>query len=367
MSNNSNWCPEVYRSLFIDKHNNDHVRVAPCCQAESDMEPADTFDFASSPYLNRYRQQFDRNERAPGCHRCWQAEDVGLRSRRQSAIEFYNMPVDRTVLLQGIDHSATWACNLACIMCSPFSSSTWAAELATTQQELHRIGRSFPKYNSYLNQLNLTNIRKLHFNGGEPLRNNEHVVLMTKLANQGDFGQVLLSYNTNGTTMPSAKTVDMWSRARAVRIYFSIDATDAAFEYIRYPAKWAEVADNMIRMREELPGNVMFGINATVGCYNVFETVDVLRWFKQNLATNREGDASDFTWQSSQGYYIKYLSERAIIAVTEYINTVPELSSLATYIHSERDTSDAWISRLDQIDQRRGTNWRQTLKIGQYY
>jgi sulfatase maturation enzyme AslB (radical SAM superfamily) len=367
LSNNSNWCPEVYRSLFIDKHNNDHVRIAPCCQAESDTEPADTFDFVSSPYLNQYRQLFDRNERAPGCHRCWQAEDVGLRSRRQSAIEFYNMSVDRTVLLEGIDHSATWACNLACIMCSPFSSSTWAAELSMTKQELHRIGRSFPKYNSYLTQLDLTNVKKLHFNGGEPLRNNEHMELMNKLQQQGDFGNVLLSYNTNGTTMPSERTIDMWSQARAVRIYFSIDATDAAFEYIRYPAKWSQVADNMIRMREELPSNVMFGINVTVGCYNVFETADVLQWFNTNLATNREGDASDFTWQSSEGYYIKYLSERAIIAVTEYINAVPELSSLATYIQSEREASDEWTIKLDQIDRRRGTDWRQTLKIGQYY
>ena len=367
MLKDSNWCPEVYRSLFIDKHNNDHVRVAPCCQAESDIEPADTFDFVSSPYLNQYRQQFDRNERAPGCHRCWQAEDVGLCSRRQSAIEFYNMPVNRTVLLEGLDHSATWACNLACIMCSPFSSSTWATEMALTEKELHQIGRRFPKYNSYLNRLDLTNVKKLHFNGGEPLLNNKHVDLMSKLAEQGDFSQVLLSYNTNGTTMPSAKTVDMWSRARAVRIYFSIDATNSAFEYIRYPAKWEEVANNMIRMRDELPSNVMFGINTTVGFYNVFEAVDVLRWFKENLATNREGDASDFNWQSVRGYHIKYLPERAIIAATEYINTAPELSSLATYVHSERDKSNAWIAHLDHLDQRRGTNWRQTLKIGQSY
>jgi len=365
--NNSNWCPEVYRNLFIDKHNNDCVRIAPCCQAESAIESADTFDFVSSPYLRKYRQQFDSNERAPGCHRCWQAEDVGLCSRRQSAIEFYNMPVDRTVLLEGVDHSATWACNLACIMCSPFSSSTWAAELSTTEQELHRIGRSFPKYNNYLNQLDLTNIKKLHFNGGEPLRNNEHVKLLNKLMQQGNFNNVLLSYNTNGTTMPSAKTVDMWSKARAVRIYFSIDATDSAFEYIRYQAKWSEVSANMLKMRDQLPSNVMFGINVTVGCYNIFETVDVLHWFNQNLATNIEGDASDFTWQSSQGYCIKYLSERAIIPVAEYIDAIPELSSLATYIQFERDPSDEWTNKLEQIDRRRGTNWRQTLKIGKYY
>lgn len=343
------------------------MRIAPCCQAESAIEPADTFDFVSSSFLNQYRLKFDRNERATGCNRCWHAEDIGLRSRRQSAIEFYNIPVDRTVRLEGVDHSATWACNLACIMCSPFSSSTWATELATTPQELHNIGRSFPKYNRYLNQLDLTCVKKIHFNGGEPLGNNEHVELMNKLDEQGNFDQALLSYNTNGTAMPNAKTIDMWSRAKAVRIYFSIDATDSGFEYIRYPARWAKVVDNMMQMREELPSNVMFGINVTVGCYNVFETVDVLNWFKQNLAYNREGDASDFTWQNSDGYYVRYLSERAKIAVTEYLSTATELSSLSTHIQSQHEPSDAWIAQLNRIDCRRGTNWRHTLKIGQYY
>lgn len=370
MPNNSNWCPEVYRSLFIDKHNNDHVRIAPCCQAYSAVEPADTFNFVTSPYINSIRQQFDRNERASACKRCWQAEDAGLRSRRQSSIEFYNLPTeDRTVVLEGLDHSATWACNLACIMCSPFSSSTWATELKTNNQELHRIGRSFPKYNNYLKQLDLTAIKKLHFNGGEPLRNSEHVALMQQLETQGDFSNVLLSYNTNGTTMPGDKAVEMWSRAKAVRIYFSIDAIGAAFNYIRYPGQWEEVAGIMLTMKETMPSNVMFGINATIGCYNIFETVDVLKWFKENLATNREGDVSDFNWQSSSGYNINCLSKHVKIAAAEYISQQPELDSLSIHIRSELEhpESDNWITKLAALDLRRGTDWRSSLQIGKYY
>ena len=368
MPNNSNWCPDIYRNLFIDKHNNDCVRVAPCCQADSAVESAETFDFVTSPSLTWYRQQFDLNLRPSGCSRCWDLEDFGLRSRRQSVIEFYNLPAeDRTVVLEGIDHSVTWACNLACIMCSPFSSSLWATELKTSAQELRQIGRSFPKYNSYLDQLDLTSIKKLHFNGGEPLLNNEHLNLMTKLAKQANFNDVVLSYNTNGTTMPSEKVVDMWSQAKSVRIYFSIDATDAAFNYIRFPGRWDEVSSNMLAMRDSMPSNVMFGINVTVGCYNVFEIVDVKNWFNNNLFTNKEGDLSDFNWQISRGYYIKHLSERAIIAATEYINTTPGLSELAAHIQSKHEPSDSWITKLDQIDKRRGTDWRSTLRIGQYY
>jgi hypothetical protein len=369
LSNNSNWCPEVYRSMFIDKHNNDQVRIAPCCQADSVTEPADTFDFHTSPYLNSIRQQIDKNEQPAACWRCWQDEAVGRRSRRESAIEFYNLPKeDRTVVLEGLDHSATWACNLACIMCSPFSSSTWAAELKLSATELYQIGRSFPKFNSYLNQLDLSNIRKLHFNGGEPLRNNEHITLLEKISNQGRLSDALLSYNTNGTVMPNDRTIELWSRAKLVRIYFSIDATDAAFEYIRYPGRWAEVEKNMLRMKEELPSNIMFGINCTVGCYNIFEAVDVYNWYKKNLATNREGDPGDFSWQSSKGYDVKFLPEHVKISLNEHVACIPELDSLSKYILSEPSVIDNnWTARLDKIDRSRGTSWRSSLQIGKYY
>jgi organic radical activating enzyme len=104
-------------------------------------------------------------------------------------------------------------------------------------------------------------IKKIHFNGGEPMLNKDQVSLLDRL----DLSNVFISYNTNGTVYPDQKIIDLWKQAKLVKLFFSIDATEQAFEYIRYPAKWAEVADNMIRMRDELPSNVMFGINATVG------------------------------------------------------------------------------------------------------
>ena len=59
----SNWCPEIYRSVFVDRVNDDKIRVAPCCQANSQVELVETFDFNASPHLTKLRQQFDNNKK----------------------------------------------------------------------------------------------------------------------------------------------------------------------------------------------------------------------------------------------------------------------------------------------------------------
>jgi uncharacterized Fe-S cluster-containing radical SAM superfamily protein len=365
----SNWCPEIYRGVFIDRVNDDKIRVAPCCLAATKIESVDTFDFNTSPYLTKLRQQVDRNEQPVECDRCWQVENTGHKSRRMSAIEFYDVAPNSEVLLEGIDHSATWACNLACIMCGPQSSSTWATELDYTKNELINLGRRFQKSNNFLDKLDFSNIKKIHFNGGEPMLNNDQTHLLEHLEQQGVLKNTFISYNTNGTVMPNDKIINLWKKARLVKLFFSIDGTDSAFEYIRYPGKWAEVSNNLLEMKKQLPRNVMFGFNVTVGCYNLFEIVNVYRWFEQHLKYNREGDNSDFNWQFANNFDIKNLNQLAKISAIECLSPILQLEGIVKYIKSTLNyvKNNEWITELDTIDQRRNTNWRKNLQIGKYY
>lgn len=367
MSNvSNNWCPEVYRAMFIDRHNDDQIRVAPCCQAMTKVEPVAGFDFGTSPHLTKIRQQFDQGLKPVECNLCWNAENRGQKSRRQGAIEFFDLPSqDTTVKLEAIDYSATWACNLACIMCGANNSSTWAKELLLTSADLTRLGRRFQKSNKIQDNLDLTDIKKIHFNGGEPLLNADQFSLL----NNVNLSQVTISYNTNGTIWPSDQLIDLWSRAKLVKLFFSIDAVGPQFEYIRYPADWSQVSDNLLRMKQQMPSNVMFSFNTTVGCHNAFEILDVWKWFDKNLSSNREGDLSDFCWQLANGYNIAQLCLSAKQDIIAQLSDIPLLKSIATYTESVMDSpaSNAWQIKLNNIDKRRGTNWKSTLQIGKYY
>lgn len=370
MSNNfDNWCPEIYRSLFIDKFNDNFVRVAPCCQAATELEPADNFDFKTSSYLNRLRNEFDQGQKPLACNRCWKAEQHGHKSRRLSAIEFFqDTQPDHTVQLQCIDHSSTWACNLACIMCGPVNSSLWATQENLNKDDLIKLGRMFHKSNNILNTFDLAHIKKIHFNGGEPMLNNEQTDLLMRLDEQQVLHNVFISYNTNATVMPSKKIIDLWSKARLVKIFFSIDAVEEAFDYIRWPGKWTEVEDNMQKMKQQLPSNVMFGFNCTVGSYNVLEMHKVYDWFEKNIKHNREGDLSDFCWQLADNFdlsglpkNIKYEAMKQLQGIEEFKGLVSLLQS--TINHAENKT---WLTTLEHLDSKRNTDWKKSLAISKF-
>ena len=365
-----NWCPEIYHGMFVDRVNDDKINVAPCCQAAGKIESVDGFDFQTSKHLSALRQQFDQNKKPEACDRCWKMEKVGHKSRRLSAIEFYaSSSPDHTVSLESLDHSATWACNLACVMCGPLQSSSWAKELHYNKYQLMDIGRQFQKNNNFLDKLDLSNIKKIHFNGGEPLLNSDQTLLLKKLEQQNILQNTFISYNTNGTIMPNTQLIDLWKKARLVKLFFSIDAIGVAFEYIRWPAQWEQVSKNLLTLRAQLPSNVMFGFNTTVGSYNVFEMVNVVDWFEQNLYANREGDNSDFNWQLADNFSPANLDITTKKLAIEQLKTRLKLQNIADYLESTLDNTanHNWIQQLNVIDLRRDTNWKNSLAIGKYY
>jgi organic radical activating enzyme len=349
----------------VDHHNDDRVSVAPCCQAESATESVTGFNFVTSPHLTKIRKQFLLGEKPSECNRCWQAESHGTKSRRQSAIEFFKFtePV-YDVVLESIDHNATWACNSACVMCGPKLSSMWATELELDRNALYKLGKSFQKKNNFFDLLDLSNIKKIHFNGGEPMINVDQI----KLLKQINLANTVVSYNTNGTIYPSPHIVDLWEKTKLVKLFFSIDATESAFEYIRYPGKWEEVSSNIIRMKKNLPSNVMFGFNITVANYNVLELPSVYDWFQNNISTNREHDPSDFCWQLAYNYNVTRLPPHIKQKAIDILLPIDQFNGLVEMLTIEKSSPDThWFDKLTAIDQRRGTDWKQSLKIGRYY
>ena len=107
----------------------------------------------------------------------------------------------------------------------------------------------------------------------------------------------------------------------------------------------------------------------TVGCYNIFETLNVWQWFSENLQTNREGDKSDFCWQLANNFNIKFLPIVVKNHVIDHLGSIPELSGIGNYIKNTLiiNEDNNWTLTLDKIDNKRNTNWRNSLTIGKYY
>jgi MoaA/NifB/PqqE/SkfB family radical SAM enzyme len=211
------------------------------------------------------------------------------------------------------------------MICGPRNSSAWKQEL-----ELPLDFRKV-KVNSLWQNLDLTSIRSIHFNGGEPLLNKEHVEFLKSIPVKS---QVHINYNTNGTIQPTQELMDLWSEFKLVQLDFSIDDTGQRFEYQRFPSKWDQVCDNLKWFVDHCPVNCMFAVNTTISILNAANIDSLTQWLSSNFAANRLGDLVEYRQQPASG----------VLATT---NVDSRKTDIVRY--------------LDSCDRRRGTNWRDTF------
>jgi len=360
------WCPEAFRNLAIIPYNEDKVLISPCCQSKPFLDNVDSFDFNTNDYLVSIRNSLNEGVYPSSCARCEIAEKLGNKSRRQSSIEFYDIEESNEVKLESIDYSSTWACNLACSHCNENFSSHWSKLKRIKNSDRKLVGRIEQMPKEIIDSLVLDDIKKIHFNGGEPLLNNNHYNLLNRVKSPNN---VVVSYNTNGTVIPNDEIFGIWRKMALVKLFFSIDATESSFEYIRWPAKWESVVENIRIIKETAPSNVMFAINVSIGCHNIIELQDIVEWFNTDISTNREGDKSYFSYQFVNKFDLKYMKTSVKNDVISLLRNIEEFKGVVTYIESNmsHEQNDIWITALDNVDSLRGTNWRENLKIARYY
>lgn len=311
-------CFDPFKNSFISATPGG-IGVSPCCLVPP--KTVEHLDFQNNEYLNAFRSQWKLGQVPTSCQKCVQDEKEFGSSRRQDSIQWYrNNNLDNTdVDLVTLDFWVGNVCNLRCAICSEKWSSAWQAELGLHNSDLHSV-------NSFWKDLDLTKVRAVHFNGGEPLLSKEHVKFLEALPNKGS---VIVSYNTNGTILPSEKLIELWSDFELVKIVFSIDDVEDAFEYQRFPAKWADVTKNLKWFVDHAPVNCMFGVHTTVSILNSHRMDQLNTWLDENFNQNRCGDP------------------------------VFRSTHLATGRLDLRTVTASTFEFLDSIDRRRGLNWRE--------
>lgn len=311
-------CLDAYKNLNLTIRNNKPA-ISPCCI--SPTANVENLDFANDSYLQSIRNKFDQEQWPVSCKNCRDNESSGYVSRRQGSNQWYkdHNINDTTVELVRLDFWVGDLCNLACAICGPQYSSVWQSELG--------IQRS-TAVNLIWKQLDLSKIKYVHFNGGEPLLSKEHIQFLEAIPNKS---QTYLNYNTNATILPSKYLQQLWLQFKLVQLDFSIDDIGERFEYQRYPAKWSQVVQNLKWYIEFAPHNCVFGVNTTVGILNQHNVNNLFQWLNDNFKQSRFGDPVEFKQQNALG-------------------TFSASADLAQVKH-----------QLDVLDRRRGTDWRKTF------
>ena len=280
----------------------------PCCQAEGKVGPLGNCrsstleEIWNSNKLKLLRQDMLSEVSSPICSRCYEQEDSGFFSGRQSANKHHGHHIKRVEQTQAdgtVDQfeMTYWdirfsnLCNLKCRSCGHIFSSQWY------QDQAKLAGSDWRDRNTVLNYAGRTEtdmweqlkphldyVQQIYFAGGEPLLMEEHYNILQELVQRKMF-HVKLIYNTNFThTQLKGKSVfEYWKLFDSVAVGASLDDSGSRAEYIRKGTDWAVVEQNRREMLAVCP-EVDFYISPTLSIMNAWHLPDFHKdWVNRGL------------------------------------------------------------------------------------
>jgi hypothetical protein len=173
-----------------------------------------------------------------------------------------------------------------------------------------------------------------------------------------DPGKVTVQYTSNFSIMPSRSVLQMWDRFKLIKWVASLDGVGEQFSLLRWPYRWEKLESFTIDAINSVPGNVMFGVEHTVNPLNAFYFDQFDSWFNQYLGTNRYGDQSDLNVHLCSGVMGIEHTPPALREKIKRRYGAHHAVSIALDQKPYSGSVTALVQYLDQLDQWRGTNWR---------
>jgi len=294
------------------------------------------------------REQMLADKPCKECTRCYEQEEQGFFSMRNSSNKHFGHHIDKVD--QGTNPAfelVYWdirfsnQCNLKCRSCGPMFSSLWYDDhvkmhgQAPNHKRIEWAGRN---KNDIWEQMvpHIDHIEQIYFAGGEPLIMQEHYNILKELVRRERF-DVKLIYNTNfnETLYKDLDVLDYWGMFDSVSIGASLDASGARAELMRKGSDWAKTTANRERMLEVCP-DVDFYISPTVSLMNVQHVPDFHRdWIECGLL--KPQDLNVNVLQSPDWYRVDCLPEYMKQDVTAKLEA--HIAWLSPQDHLQRATN----------------------------
>jgi radical SAM protein with 4Fe4S-binding SPASM domain len=269
--------------------------ILPCCkfvdhhyEERFNITTHDISDHQRSQKLITIKQEMLDGQWPKGCDRCRIEEDANIQSRRQMDYErwqhhYQDYDLNSNELLT-VGIAIGNVCNLKCITCSPHASSRWQKEYQDVYRMTVPVIEEVRK--SFVNSLTdrAPGLVHLDIHGGEPFLSgiDEHEQLLDYYIANGQAKNISIHYTTNGTIWPS-NWFQRWQHFREIDLQISIDGVGERFEYMRYPAAWSTLVENVNRYLEHERSNQNFRISVahTVSAFNVYYIDEFVNWCAQ--------------------------------------------------------------------------------------
>jgi hypothetical protein len=206
--------------------------------------------------------------------------------------------------------------------------------------------------------MDFSKLKEIRMWGGEPFLTNTHKDILKYVIAQGNAHNIKLMYNTNGTQLINDETKKLIENFKFARISFSVDGIGEKFNYLRYPADWQQVEQNLYWWKNNLPHNSMLSLTVTASILNVLDLDQIHKWHQSNFDRSVFGDPIEvYVHQAFGAYGLECMSPKMIDhlkSLTGYTESwIQNLDLLGT----QQDSLDYTLSQLRQIDLRRNLDF----------
>lgn len=342
-------CPFPFRGVMVKSDGN----LTTCCYGQTIPElhrTTHTIQQAfNSTQFQTIRDNLTNGIKDSNCQKCWDLEAQGVESLRQQELrtEEFSKDVYVNPRLEYLFLSLSNQCNLKCRTCSPTDSSYWIKEFehrTGTKQAIYLEPDDSKFFSSFKNDT-LPNLKEIAFVGGEPLMmKSVHRILETL------DSKVSLSFYTNGTFYKP----EMFTKFTDVNIAVSIDGVGSRFEYMRHPAKWSLLTDNLSKMGDNLKA-----ITCTVSAYNV--------WYIDEVADFAESIGVEF--MAHILYDPQYLSVLSLpyvirLEIADKLSLHPseQIQKIVEYLKTQStDNWEGFVNDIKQGDEYRQESFKDTF------
>jgi len=234
-------CTAPFNSLLVETDKT----IAPCCAWRGEylgnLNQDKISDILNSDRLKGIQDKLLNQEWPSECLGCKEREDVSGTSARINQYNSIDYREDKKLVF--LEFNSSNLCNLACIPCTPAWSTGWSTFRKLNNwpdiaiKNFHPAWEIHPgrvsKVEKFIDQVDLSNLKKIMLKGGEPFLNKENIVLLEHLLKNNTLQNISIIITTNGTVLDQ-RMLDLLSNAANVKFMVSIDGVGELNQYIRY-------------------------------------------------------------------------------------------------------------------------------------
>jgi radical SAM protein with 4Fe4S-binding SPASM domain len=284
-------CMAPFTSIIIDKNG----KLLPCCEFTADNSNIPQGHIRNFSQWWEYDIQALRNkmiqqELDSGCSHCIKKESLGQNSiRKNHNQQFSTVPIDEPILpIKRIEIRLGNYCNLRCIMCGEYASSSIATEYSSNQDAYNKIGVimsttanvAWWKDSQCMENLKtiLKEVQYCGFSGGEPFIVPEMVNIL-KMLNPLKIKNITIISSLNNV---SISAINHLKDFQTVTIAASIEGIGEHNNYVRFGSDWNAVLCNIELLQQNK--NIKLNVSHVLQHTSVWALPMLLSWAEtQNI------------------------------------------------------------------------------------